>query len=72
MPTNDIYASQASATKLNIEFLRRDGKMITRHTIFVRAEGDLERGIGEAYARFRREHPDQSAFDPEVSIRRAE
>ena len=55
-------------TKLKIEMMRH-GKVLTTHTAVVNAKGDLEDAVQDAFAQFRREHPKDTIWEINVSVR---
>ncbi len=57
-------------TKLKIEVMRH-GKVLTSHAAVVKAKGDLESAVNDALAQFRREHPDDTIWEINVSVRQA-
>jgi len=59
------------ATKMVIDFIDNNGKVITSHPFAVKAEGDLIGAVADAYTRLHREHPNVSGFDVELILRKA-
>jgi hypothetical protein len=57
-------------TKLKIELMRY-GKVLTTHDAVVKAKRDLESAVHDAFAQFRREHPDDTIWEINVSVRQA-
>ena len=57
-------------TKLKIEMMRH-GKVLTTHMAVVNAKGDLEAAVQDTFAQFRREHPDDTIWELNVSVRLA-
>ena len=55
------------AVSMRIEF-SRDGAILTRFPVTIRAAGDLFTGMMRAFEQLRREHPNLGASDVEVSI----
>jgi len=47
----------------------RDGAILTRFPVMIRAEGDLFTGMKQAFEKLRREHPNLGAWEVEVSIK---
>ena len=56
-----------TAVSMRIEFTR-NGAIITRFPVTIRAAGDLFTGMMRAFEQLRREHPNLGASDVEVSI----
>jgi|BogFormECP03_OM2_1039629.scaffolds.fasta_scaffold26353_1 hypothetical protein len=57
-------------TNLKIELMRH-GKVLTTHMAVVNAKGDLEAAVHDTFAQFRREHPDDTNWEINVSVRQA-
>jgi len=57
-------------TKLKIELMRH-GKVPTTHMAVVNAKGDLEVAVHDGFAQFRREHPHDTSWEINVSVRQA-
>lgn len=53
---------------MRIEFTR-DGAILTRFPVTIRAEGDLFMGMKQAFEKLRREHPRLGAWDVEISVK---
>lgn len=56
-----------TALCMRIEF-SRDGAILTRFPVTIRAAGDLFTGMMRAYEQLRREYPNLGTSDVEVSI----
>ena len=67
---NVMSGNDSKLIKLNADFVR-DGKVITRHRILVVETRDLIRGVADAYAQLRLEHPEMPAWDVELSLHRS-
>jgi hypothetical protein len=59
---------QMPETKLRVDLIR-NRKVLTTNTITVRAKGDLEEGVRQTFAKFRGEHPDDTVWEIDVSVR---
>lgn len=56
-----------AAVSMHIEFTR-DGAILARFPVKIRAAGDLFTGMMRAFEQLRREHPNLGASDVKVSI----
>jgi hypothetical protein len=57
-------------TNLKIELMRH-GKVLTTHMAVVTVKGDLEAAVQDTLGQFRREHPDDTNWEINVSVRQA-